>query len=214
MQAISLQKTQRLDTLIMKTLCLLFLTILTFTSGPVRASTLQPFTFEEMAQQAGLIFQGSVTDTREVSQDGLIYTYVRFQVEDVIKGYYPGEQVELRFLGGSENGRRLVVTDSGIPREGERGIYFVESLTASLINPLLGWSQGHYLIRSTESGEEIVIPRPDSTGAELTVRKNGALAEKIQTMRFGKSAVIRSLGNDNSSVQLQEFKDRVRRQLP
>lgn len=34
------------------------------------------------------------------------------------------------------------------PKLGERGIYFVESLSQQNINPLMGWSQGHFLIES------------------------------------------------------------------
>ena len=35
---------------------------------------------------------------------------------------------------------------SRIPEMSEQGVYFVESMSRDLINPLIGWSQGHFII--------------------------------------------------------------------
>ena len=64
----------------------------------------------------------------------------------MLKGEYAGSTLELRFLGGTVGTARLEVTDMLVPQVAERGIYFVESLSAPQVNPLVGWSQGHFLI--------------------------------------------------------------------
>ena len=44
---------------------------------------------------------------------------------------------------------------SAHPESQRRGHYFVESVNRNLVNPLLGWSQGHYLIYE-QNGERRV----------------------------------------------------------
>src|SRR5690606_21891261 len=124
---------------------------------PLRASTVAPMTLAEVALDAELIFEGRVLSS-EVRQlpGGAIHTFVLFELVDVLKGSPQRSQVELAFLGGSLDGRRLQVTDMVIPALGETGFYFVESTTTPLVNPLLGWSQGHYLIHRTADGGSVV----------------------------------------------------------
>jgi hypothetical protein len=76
-------------------------------------------------------------------------------VIDILKGNAGATDIELKFLGGSLNGEVLEVNGSRLPRLGEHGIYFVESLSRDLINPLLGWSQGHYLIKTVAGIESM-----------------------------------------------------------
>jgi len=52
---------------------------------------------------------------------------------------------------------RLEVTDMLVPQVAERGIYFVESLSAPQVNPLVGWSQGHFLIEPQAGGAAGVL---------------------------------------------------------
>mgnify|MGYP001031708696 CR=1 FL=1 len=124
---------------------------------PAQASTLLSLSVSQLSQQAAMVFEGEViaVETQRVGARGLIHTFVTFQVDDLVKGEPGSAQLELRFLGGTESGERLEVNGSRLPRLGERGIYFVESLTENLINPLLGWSQGHYLIARNGSAFEV-----------------------------------------------------------
>ena len=83
-----------------------------------------------------------------MNKQGGIYTFVKFQVRDVIVGNKNvDEQLELRFTGGIVDD---IAVDVGvrIPKDGESGVYFVERVRVGLINPLLGWDQGHFTIRN------------------------------------------------------------------
>jgi len=94
------------------------------------------------------VFEGEViaVEAQRSGSRGMVSTYVTFRVIDTLKGDASAIDIELKFLGGTLNGEVLEVNGSRLPKLGERGVYFVESLSRDLINPLLGWSQGHYLI--------------------------------------------------------------------
>ena len=129
------------------------LALLFAASSPARATTLLEMDIDSVTGQAELIFQGTVIASESVQEiNGQIRTYVTFQVEEVLKGDYQDATLELSFLGGNINGRGTVVSAMRQPESGESGIYFVESLSENLINPLLGWSQGHFLINSDQRG--------------------------------------------------------------
>ena len=94
------------------------------------------------------MFEGEViaVEAQRSGSRGMVSTFVTFRVIDTLKGDAGAIDIELKFLGGTLNGEVLEVNGSRLPKLGERGVYFVESLSRDLINPLLGWSQGHYLI--------------------------------------------------------------------
>lgn len=121
------------------------------------ATTILGMDIDEVANGAEFIFEGEVIqhETQLDSGTGMINTFVTFAVRDVIKGAYSAASVELKFSGGTHNGQVVQISGLKIPSVGEQGIYFVESTTRDLINPLLGWSQGHFLIVE-EAGERRV----------------------------------------------------------
>ena len=114
----------------------------------VQGATILSLGTAELVNKSEIVFEGEVINTRSASnKQGRIYTFVKFQVKDVITGNTNvGDQLELRFTGGIVDGLALDV-GVRIPKKGETGIYFVERVRAGLINPLLGWSQGHFTIR-------------------------------------------------------------------
>jgi len=126
----------------------LFLLLALLPYKVVYATSLYSLSIDEVAGDAELVFQGTVVnrESRIDTASGIIHTYVTFSVEEVIKGEYTGDQLELRFTGGEVNGEIVEVSGLTLPADGELGIYFVEALNRDLVNPLLGWSQGHYLI--------------------------------------------------------------------
>jgi hypothetical protein len=122
------------------------------------ASTVLEMSFKEVLTHAQLVFEGRVSAVESRREDdGMIYTFVRFEVLEVLKGEYAGSTLELRFLGGTVGTARLEVTDMLVPQVAERGIYFVESLSAPQVNPLVGWSQGHFLIEPQAGGAAGVL---------------------------------------------------------
>ena len=124
--------------------------------SPLWATTILGMNIDEVAQGAELIFEGEVVEhnVRE-NAAGMIVTYVTFRIEELIKGEYDEPLLELKFTGGRLGGQIMEISGLRIPSLNEEGIYFVESVNRNLVNPLLGWSQGHYLIYE-ESGERRV----------------------------------------------------------
>ena len=119
-----------------------------FAFSSASATTILGMDIDKVAADAEFVFEGSVIDseTRQDSSSGIISTYVTFQINDIIKGHYTGDSVELKFMGGVFNGQIVQVSGMRIPEIAEQGIYFVESMSRDLINPLIGWSQGHFII--------------------------------------------------------------------
>ena len=124
--------------------------------SPLWATTILGMNIDEVAQGAELIFEGEVVEhnVRE-NAAGMIVTYVTFRIEELIKGEYDEPLLELKFTGGRLGGQIMEISGLRIPSPNEEGIYFVESVNRNLVNPLQGWSQGHYLIYE-ESGERRV----------------------------------------------------------
>ena len=124
--------------------------------SPLWATTILGMNIDEVAQGAELIFEGEVVEhnVRE-NAAGMIVTYVTFRIEELIKGEYDEPLLELKFTGGRLSGQIMEIKGLRIPSPNEEGIYFVESVDRNLVNPLLGWSQGHYLIYD-QNGERKV----------------------------------------------------------
>ena len=120
-------------------------------------TTLLSLSVNSLSEQAEFVFEGEViaVEAQRSGNRGMVNTYVTFRVIDIIKGDAGATDIELKFLGGSLNGEVLEVNGSRLPQLGERGIYFVESLSRDLINPLLGWSQGQYLIKTVDGVESM-----------------------------------------------------------
>ena len=124
----------------------------------LNAASVRAVSIDELIQQSQLVFEGTVTgiDAKENNQKR-IHTYVTFTISDVIKGEYADNVITLRFLGGTVGDNSMLVSDQKIPQVGEKGIYFVESLDRFQVNPLYGWSQGHFILERDLSGTHKVM---------------------------------------------------------
>jgi len=182
------------------------------------ATTLVSMDIDTVTQKAELVFEGQVLELNS-QQDGtgVIHTYVTFSVIDVIKGDYDARTIELKFLGGAINGRMVAVTGLTLPKQDEQGIYFVESTTQSLVNPLLGWSQGHYLITTDSDG----VRRVSSTDSKPInqVQSVAAMPRSIRRPRLtieGKTDVATGVVTGSSAqlmdqaLTVDQFKLRIR----
>lgn len=129
-------------------------------STQVLATTVLKVEMNELAQNAELVFEGKVLSkqVRASKSNGRPCTYFIFSVIDVIKGAYDQPEIELCFAGGTLNGLTMKVSDMTMPTVGETGIYFVDALGKEPIHPLLGWSQGHYLVKKDGAQIERVVP--------------------------------------------------------
>lgn len=145
------------------------------------AGSVRRVSMDEMIQQCQLVFEGKVLEleARE-NQYKRIHTVITFEVLEVVKGQYSQNKIELSFLGGTVGEVSLVVSDMMFPEVGEHGIYFVESLEKVLVNPLYGWSQGHFVIE------------PDTMG-------------KSRVMTNRKKTIVDVRGNNDEQTQLKSF---------
>lgn len=202
-------------------------TVLLAVSALAGASTLLRVSVDELTQRAEFVFEGEVVSVQAQRSGarGMISTFVTFNVIDTIKGSARVESIELKFLGGNLEGERLEVNGSRIPELGERGVYFVESLTQDLINPLLGWSQGQYLIQTEDGVEQVTsvnarpivsVAAPRSAAAAAPGPATARSAARLRvaaepTVAEGLNAGVR--GSDEG-LSPRAFKQKIRALLP
>src|SRR5213082_1844335 len=144
----------------MKTKYLLPLTLIAIGFVRVSATIVVPPTFEQLVQQAELIFQGTVTDVRSVWEgEGAqrhINTYVTFQIGENMKGN-AGSSYTIRILGGTVGDETMEVTDTPKFKMGDRDILFVEHNNEQFV-PLVGITHGRFHVqRDEQTGRDIVL---------------------------------------------------------
>src|SRR5947207_15639611 len=155
----------------MKTKYLLPLTLIAIGFVRVSATIVVPPTFEQLVQQAELIFQGTVTDVRSVWEgEGAqrhIDTYIRFQIDENVKGNATSSYT-LRVLGGTVGDETMEVTDSPKFKVGDREILFVEHNNEQFV-PLVGISHGRFhLQRDDQTGRDFVLNNEGEAERDLT----------------------------------------------
>ena len=164
----------------------------------VRATTVIPPTFDELVNEAELIFQGAVTDVRSQwvgeGTERRIVSDVTFQVEEALKGA-PGESYTIRMLGGTVDGQTLRVSDAPTFKVGDRDILFVENNGRQFI-PLVGIMHGRFHVQQEQDGKESVA------------RDNGAPLSDLA--KLGKEEKAASSGRALSTA---EFKSAIRAKL-
>ena len=96
-------------------------------SQPSRATTVIPPTFDQLVNDAEMIFEGTVKETKsEWTGQGAerhIVTYVTFKIEDPIKGTL-GADYTIRMFGGTVDGHTMEATDTPRFKVGDRDILF------------------------------------------------------------------------------------------
>lgn len=164
-------------------------------STQVLATTVLKVGMNELAQNAEFVFEGKVLSkqVRASKVTGRPCTYFVFSIKDVIKGSYDQPQIELCFAGGTLNGLTMKVSDMAMPSVGETGIYFVDALGKEPIHPLLGWSQGHYLVKKDSAQIKRVVP------AFPEVNVSAGSAKRVQSLEV--------------SPDVETFKKMIRDQL-
>ena len=129
----------------------------------LRATTVIPPTFDELVDQAEIIFQGDVTRVRsEWVGEGAqrhIMSYVTFKVEESLKGN-PGQSYTVRMLGGTVDGETMGVSDAPKFQVGDKDILFVQNNGSQFI-PLVGIMHGRFHVRTNESGQQVVTNNED-----------------------------------------------------
>jgi len=154
------------------------------------------------------IFEGRVMDEHtELDSNGTIHTYVTFEVNDVLKGTFGGRTLVLRYLGGTVGDVTLRISDLVPPETGERGIYFVESLTRQQVHHLYGWDQGHFLVvaSKTDQSERVFNRnRKPITGVTPVPGKAGGLSTGTAV-----GLSVADASRSNEAMTVREFKQKV-----
>ncbi len=179
---------------------------------PARASSILEVTVDQAVAKAELIFEGKAVSSRTDLSGKSPYTCFSFDVVDVIKGTWGADQIELCFRGGTtESGMTLTISDLVFPTIGERGVYLVSSLTKRFANPLYGWHQGHYLVRTDARGNDTVstLRGKAVTGvkSDAKVRGAGISTGRAAGIESKKSARPISLSDFKRSLESISMQD-------
>ena len=168
----------------------------------VSSTTIIPPTFEQLVQQAELIFQGTVTNSLSVweGEGGQrhIETYVTFKIEDNVKGQ-AGASYTIRMLGGTVGDETMEVTDTPKFTVGDREILFVEHNNDQFV-PLVGIDHGRFHVQKDEQ-----------TGRDIVVNNEGeAVRDLTQLGRNEKGAVVSDAAQ---AISADDLKAAVHQQL-
>jgi len=185
-----------------------------------QAASVRQVTMDEMLRQCQFVFEGKVLalETKENSQKS-IHTYVTFEIQDIIKGKYSNDTITLSFLGGTVGDVTMGVSDMKVPKMGERGIYFVESLGRSQVHPLYGWSQGHFLVQSDGTGMDRVRTSNEQPVTEvmkdMSVEPMNPNQDSVSLLSNGVARGVRFAlqDNDHKGLTAEEFKKILREKI-
>lgn len=165
---------------------------------PAEATTIMPMDAAKLSDRAEIVFTGTaVQSTVALSKDGAEpYTFVTFDVHDVLKGWTLGRQLVLRFSGGEVNGGE--VRFHGMPEfeQGATYLLFVRG-NGSSVCPVLGWWQGQYRYTRRPGSEK-----------EILVDWTGTPVHGVEQERFKRAPSKR---HDGGMIVLSEDRVRVER---
>ncbi len=182
-----------------------------FGLGQLQASTVLELGFSDVVADAELVFEGRVTAVNSRESGGIIHTWVTFEIVDILKGSWPENTVELSYLGGRLGNREMRVSNMELPRPGETGFYFVESLRESLVHPLVGWDQGRFLIERSQAGERV------TTADRQPLQGIDTRPQVRDPNSFSKGAAkgvrVQELRTEEGGLSVEEFKTAVRQVL-
>ena len=200
----------------LKTRILVALMLLISSLGS-NAATIKQVDINFLLQHSAFVFEGSVvsSEARWNAQATRIHTYVVFDIEDVIKGQYADPQLTLRYTGGTVGDTTLAIEGSVVPLPGDIGIYFIESLEHNLVNPILGWSQGHFRILKDAANVERVTTEANSAVIRL---EDGETQKSITKSPFSNGiakGMVTSRRADamSQAITKKDFKDQLRLKL-
>lgn len=172
------------------------------------STTLAPTSIQEIARGAEVIAEGQIKQVKsQPIEPNLIFTIVSLEVIDPLKGPadLKGKTVELRFSGGTFGDRSVIIPGLHVPRVNEYGVYFVQSMTRRLVNPLQGWDRGRFLIRPSNGSRRVFT----ADGRPVVGLEFGVLAEAAPQSSYV-AAGVRTARDDAAAIPVDLFKDQIR----
>jgi len=193
---------------------LLLLVSLIFNTN-VSASTVKQVSFDELIEQSELVFEGNVVsaESRWNNSKTLIKTFITFEITEVISGDYQSSTIELSFIGGKIGDSYVEAQGLRQPKVGEKGIYFIRSTTQSMANPLVGWSQGQFLLEQDSTGNEIVMTdshQPVIGLAETVVDNQLVEASELSKGVAQGVMVMEKISTKQSIMTATDFKSKLK----
>lgn len=152
-----------------------------------RATVLVALTLDELVTASEVVFTGTVTDSVTHAEGDLVYTTIRFDVDDVVAGEMDRDVLELRFLGGNVGEQKTEVSGQYIPQVGDHGLFFVDDTVRDLVNPLTGWSQGHFPLIDSDGTTWLDLKNHPDYG--LLEPDADPLAGKMRSMGFTREQI-------------------------
>jgi hypothetical protein len=174
------------------------------------ASVVEQVTLEQMLRNSQLVFEGTaigITPHLNLSASE-IETDIAFRVTDIIKGSFSEPVIVLSFSGGTVGTLTQRVGDMHMPEYGERGVYFVESLQRRQVHPLYGWDQGHFLVKTNDSGIDIVTTR--NGGPVLSLQTAKANQATGFSSRVAIGVQVANGPTDPRTITIGQFKSDLR----
>lgn len=194
-------------------LAALFVTlVLAAQASCVHATTIVQRDIREVAEGATLVVEGTVTavESAPVMQGRAIASTVTIAIEEVLKGSWSADRIDLQYLGGSHDGRSMSVGEMEIPAVGEHGIYFIRDPRRQFVHPLKGWEQGHFIVvKDGPHGEETV--RAGNGKAVVGLPADAAPPAQDQVIGKRVAAGLRTAdGSDEQALSAAAFRDWIR----
>lgn len=200
--------------------------ILVFFSDPqaIFATSVLQVDVDYLLNEAILIFEGDVlsSEAKWNHDKTNIATFVTFRVKDVIKGETQSATVTVMFSGGTVGETGLQVSEMVYPAVGENGIYFLENPGQQLVNPMVGWGQGHFRVMKDSNGMERILTEGGAPVLSLDVAvlsdMDGGNAGKpsISPFSHGVARGVRTGKRDDAlstAMNKKQFKDTLKARL-
>jgi hypothetical protein len=151
---------------------------------PVRATTFEPVTFNEMVAQADVIFVGDVVDVRpftvQTRERTIVKTRVTFSVSDPLYGTSSLVEV-FDFLGGETADLGMKVEGMPTFAVGDRRVVFARRDRS--INPIVGFTQGLMKVSRDAGGIDRVLTLEGAPIARLSDLRIGVTQRLVEARK-------------------------------
>lgn len=195
-----------------------------YASQALFATTVLQVDVDFLLNEAILIFEGEVISSEaKWSHDKTnIATFVTFRVKEVIKGETQSSTVTVIFAGGTVGETGLQVSAMVYPVVGENGIYFLENPGQQLVNPMVGWGQGHFRIKKDSNGKERILTEGGAPVLSLDIAvlndmdRGNAGKPSISPFSHGVARGVRTGKRDDAlstAINKKQFKDTLKARL-
>lgn len=162
--------------------------VLSLCPAPARATTIAPFTFDQLCEKANAIYQVQCVGCRSAWDDArrTIYTTATLRILGPVKGAAGQREVTLRLPGGTVNGATLTIPGFPVLREDDEMVIFLTGLDSAGHPWPVGMGQGIYAVFRDAAGRPKVAIQPGVNPSPLAKPAGGGSAppERVPLEEF------------------------------